>query len=449
MQNVVIIGAGPTGLSTAYHLEQQNFFDYTLYEKQSSTGGLCGSVHQDGFTFDYTGHLLHINDDYFKSFIETVVGFKNLTTINRRSFIYSHNNYLPFPFQSNLYHLPKDLIIQCIDSFIKKPQTLKKNASFYEWALHQFGKGITDAFFVPYQEKIFAYDIHKISSSWTSRFVPKVTLKDILEGAIQERKEQQVGYNAQFFYPTQGGISFVFEKLTQQIQQTIKTDYCVESIDTKNKIVTFSNGDFQKYDTLVTTMPLDTLLHLLKTPGHISFKTAQEKLLCNSVLNFNIGLNKKDLSNKHWIYLPEEQFPHYRLGFYHNMSPEMVPKNCSSLYGEIAFLPQQKKNLQQTLEVARATTKKLLNFTQADIATEKVIEISHAYVIYDFWREKHLASIHETLQSMNIYSIGRYGEWKYASMQEAILDGKKMAEKITEDALPKTEPFTREKVQQL
>ncbi len=93
MAKIVIIGAGPTGLSAAYHLEKKGFYDYKIFEKESNTGGLCRSVTQDGFTFDYTGHLLHIGDAYFRSFIEDVVGMQNLNTIHRRSFIYSQNTY--------------------------------------------------------------------------------------------------------------------------------------------------------------------------------------------------------------------------------------------------------------------------------------------------------------------------------------------------------------------
>ena len=66
MAKIVIAGAGLTGLSTAYHLEKNKFDDFEIYEKENEVGGLCRSVKQDGFTFDYTGHLLHINDIYFE-----------------------------------------------------------------------------------------------------------------------------------------------------------------------------------------------------------------------------------------------------------------------------------------------------------------------------------------------------------------------------------------------
>src|SRR3989338_1095811 len=130
MARVVILGAGITGISTAYHLEQLSFSDYQLFEKESTVGGLCRSVIQDGFTFDYTGHHLHINDSYFKELIETVFGFQNMHNITRKSFIYSNKVYTSFPFQMNLYGLPPEIIAECIEGFVTRKKFSKKYPSF-------------------------------------------------------------------------------------------------------------------------------------------------------------------------------------------------------------------------------------------------------------------------------------------------------------------------------
>ncbi len=425
---IVILGAGLTGLSTAYHLEQQGFFDFKIFEKESTPGGLCRSVEEQGFTFDYTGHLLHSNDPYFTQFLSDVVGMENLAPIRRRSFIYSHETYTPFPFQVNLYGLPSDVIIECIEGFVNRPQGKKDPRTFYDWALKKFGAGLTKYFFLPYQEKIFAYDIKKISASWTGRFVPDTSLQAILKGSLNSPQEQEIGYNANFFYPKKGGINFWVDKLAKAIKTPIKTDYTVEQVDTKNKVVTFTNGDFESYDTLINTLPLDTFLKLLKEPSSSTLAEAHKKLLCNSVINFNLGINRSDLSDKHWIYLPEKQFIPYRLGFYHNFSPSMVPHGCSSLYGEIAYLNAPKTSPGTLTREAITQIQQLLQFSDEEVLVKKVMNISHAYVIFDFWREKNLPALHETLAAHNIHSIGRYGAWKYSSMQESLLDGKSIAE---------------------
>ncbi len=430
MAKIVILGAGLTGISTAYHLEKKGFFDYKIFERDETIGGLCRTIIQDGFTFDYTGHLLHVNDGYFQSLITNVVGFENFESVHRRSFIYSHDVYSHYPFQINLYGLPPHVIAECIEGFVARKKT-KPKASFYEWALSYFGKGIAQHFFFPYQKKIFAYDIKKITSSWTGRFVPSTSLTQMIQGAVLDPARQVgVGYNAHFYYPKQGGIFFWVDKIAQTLQNPIKKGYEVETIDLRSKVVIFSNGEYEKYDSLISTIPLDHLLNRLREKSSCALKQQSQNLLCNSVVNFNIGVNRADLSDKHWIYFPESKYPFYRIGFPHNFSQATVPQGCSSLYGEFSSIKKSKSYKDRTLKEALQLTKRLFTINESDIMTEKIIEIPHAYVIYDFWREKNLSKLLGRLHQEDVHSIGRYGAWKYSSMQEAVLDGKKVAEEL-------------------
>ncbi len=429
MADVVIIGAGLTGLSTAYHLEKLGFTDYKLFEKETEVGGLCRSVHQDGFTFDYTGHLLHINDAYFKEFIANVVGFEHFNTIHRKSFIYSQNTYTHYPFQVNLHGLPSETIASCIEGFITRPTTKKPPLDFKKWVLTNFGKGIAEYFFYPYQEKIFSYPVEKLSASWTGRFVPKTSLTEMIQGALQPPQEQQIGYNAQFFYPKQEGIYFWIKKLHGQLKQPVYTQREVTHINLAQKQVVFSDGSTEKYNTLINTMPLNIFLSLTQSTTQ-NFAHASKKLLCNSVVNFNLGIKRENFSDKHWIYYPEKQYPFYRIGFSHNFAHSMAPQGHSSLYGEFSHLQKPPHEVQQMLATALEQTKKLLKIEDHELATEKIITIPHAYVIFDRWRDTNLPKILTALLDKDIHSIGRYGGWKYSSMQEGLLEGKSMAEKI-------------------
>ncbi|MBN1549644.1 FAD-dependent oxidoreductase [Candidatus Babeliales bacterium] len=430
MAKIVIIGAGPTGLSAAYHLEKKGFFDYKIFEKERMPGGLCRSIQQDGFTFDFTGHLLHVNNPYFSSFLEKLVGFHNLNSITRRSFIYSHGTYTRYPFQSNLFGLPDEVIVDCIEGYATRKKKKTQNKSFHEWVLENFGNGMGKHFFFPYQKKIFSYDLHKISAAWTGRFVPKTTLRDIIRGSLRDMHAASVGYNANFFYPKTEGISFWVNQIAQQLESPIYTDFCVEEIDVSQKCITFTNGHTEHYEHLITTMPLDRLIHSLKESSAMHLEPAANKLLCNKVVNFNLGIAHADVSSKHWIYYPEQHYPFYRIGFYHNFAESLVPYGHSSLYGELAYLNETPKQITAKVRRSIKEAKKVLGINSRDIATEAILPIEHAYVIYDFWREKHLPKIHATLHDHQIHSIGRYGEWKYASMQESVLDGKAVIDRL-------------------
>jgi protoporphyrinogen oxidase len=431
MDKIVILGAGLTGLSAAYHLEQKGFYNYEIFEKENEIGGLCRSVYQDGFTFDFTGHLLHVSDDYFANLIQNIIGLENMNSINRRSFVYSNNTYTHYPFQINLHGLPQEVVIECIEGFLTRYKSKKNPRTFYEWVMKNFGSGFAKYFFVPFQTKIFDYNIKKVTSSWTGRFVPQTSLKQIIAGALQEPSPSNVGYNSQFYYPKEGGIFFWIKKLANQIRKPINTNHCVESIDLTNKIIIFKNGHEQRFEKIINTIPLDYMLNSLKEKSSTNLKKASKKLICNSVINFNLGISRPDLSNKHWIYVPEAKFPFYRLGFPHNFSEKLVPNGCSSLYGEFSYINKSEEQINEILKNSINKTKELLQIKNDEIITQKVIQIPRAYVIYDFWREKNLPILLNELEQNSIYSAGRYGQWKYSSMQEAVLDGKKVADELT------------------
>jgi len=447
LAKTVIIGAGLTGLSAAYHLEQGGYSDYVIYEKENEVGGLCRSVRKDGFVFDYTGHLLHISDKYFHQFLANSLPFKQLNCITRQSRIYSNNCLTCYPFQTNLYGLPTNVIADCIEGFIKR-KNIKNPKSFHSWVLTNFGIGLAKHFFFPYQKKILQYNLKKIAASWTGRFVPQTDLKTIIDGAIS-KQEESIGYNATFYYPKQGGIDQLIKGITSKLKKPINTNYEVKMIDLNRKQVTFSNGHCESYETLINTMPLKVFLQKVIDKSTTTFHQQHKHLVANSVLNINIGTSRKNINDHHWTYIPGKDYPFYRVGFPHLFAQNMAPANCSAIYTEVAYIGQTIDNLPNYVF---EKIKKFFALNDREIIVKQKLTIHHAYVIYNFWRERHLETLLAQLTQNNIYSIGRYGAWKYSSMQEAVLDGKKNAETILSaqekwDPIPKsyTQPSQKNK----
>ncbi|MCF7899642.1 FAD-dependent oxidoreductase [Candidatus Babeliales bacterium] len=439
MPEVVILGAGLTGLSCAYNLEKHGFFDFQIFEKDSYPGGLLRSFKQDGFTFDYTGHLLHVNNNDFYNFLKDISDINNFDLVTRNSAIFMDNKIVPYPFQMNLAGLDTNIIINCIYDFINKKNIKVK--SFHDWAKKHFGKSITKYFFDPYNSKLLSYDTKKITPSWTGRFVPKTDLRKLLTGALSPDFSKNIGYNSQFYYPKQGGIQFLIDNICKKLKNKIYTNHNAIKIDFLNKIIYFENGNFIKYKKLISTLPLNSLLDKIEERSDTNLKILSKKLLCNSVINFNLGFNTNNLGNKHWIYYPEKQFNFYRIGFWNNINPNSTPENHTAIYGETSCLSGTKTDTQikilkeQLLEKSIEQALKKLNLKQSNIATKNILHIKHAYVIYDFWREKNLNQILKSLEHLSINSIGRFGEWKYSSMQEAYLDAKKTTENLLKTLL--------------
>lgn len=432
MANVVILGAGLTGLSAAYHFEKAGFHDFEIFEKQDSPGGLLRSFQVDGFTFDYTGHLLHINDEYFSSFINTITNIDTFNKITRNAAIYSHGKLTDYPFQMNLFGLPNEVIYACINGYVNRPKSRNTPKNFHAWVLKYFGAGIGKHFFFPYNSKILAYDIRKILPSWTGRFVPKTDFNTILRGAFEKKDTSKAGYNSHFFYPKTGGIQHLINSVEKAISAKPILHHKVVEINIKSKIIVFENGSSTSFNHLISTLPLNELLLMIKGASHRNYTMAAEKLLCNSVINFNLGFRRTELTNKHWIYYPEKIYPFYRMGFWHNISPNSVKKDHTAIYGEVSYLAKKTSSGQKNrlLETSIASALNILGIQEQEVTVRKDLHLNHAYVIYDAWREQYLKNLVKDLATDGILSTGRYGGWKYSSMQEAVIDGKEACEKI-------------------
>jgi UDP-galactopyranose mutase len=195
--------------------------------------------------------------------------------------------------------------------------------------------------------------------------------------------------------------------------------------------VRFYDGSEVVYTTAISSLPLDELLHY-STPLPVEIKDFRGHLRYVSVLNINLGVKREVISDYHWVYYPEPSYPFYRVGFLNNLSPHMAPKGTSAFSVEISYLPATPPDLEEVREQTLAALVSCGILREDDeILVEKALWIKHAYVIYDRFRSEHIPHIIQFLRSHHIYPIGRYGQWGYSTMEEAILQGKEAAEALT------------------
>jgi protoporphyrinogen oxidase len=428
MAQVVILGAGLTGLSAAYTLEKNNIHDYLLFEKDKVIGGLCKTERRNGFIFDYTGHFLHATDPAVLVFLEETIGKDSLAAIARQSAIYSEGLYTAYPYQSNLYGLSTKTVADCMEGFVlkKAPKNLPKD-SFASWVLRYFGQGFADHFFFPYQEKLLCHPVTTITSSWTGRFVPSTSLEQIIEGALKP-SDKAIGYNAHFHYPKAGGIDHLINAIAKKLHQQAITEYETERIDLKKRIVYFTNGHQESFEYLISTMPLNQLLSQIEGNRN-RYKQAASHLQCNYLLNINVCIKRPHIISHHWIYFPESKYQFFRIGVPHLLTPAMAKNGHSSLAIEIAYR-NRPASIQEAIDRSYVHLAEIFGITKDEVIDEVILHLPYAYVLYDHWRDTHLQPLIESLYNKQIFSTGRYGGWKYASMQEAILDGQQAASSI-------------------
>lgn len=445
---IVILGAGLAGLSTAYFLKRGGCRHCAVYEKEGRPGGLARSEQADGFTFDYTGHFLHLRDPAITRLATRWLRGR-LPRVVRKSRIWSHGVYTNYPFQTNTYGLPIGVVKECLLGTIQaryesvevpraEPvdgQGLPEpRRSFERWIYETFGPGIARHFMIPYNDKLWGVHPRYLTTEWMGRYVPPAPLEDVIEGALTDRTAS-VGYNATFHYPSHGGIEAFVRALARRAA-TVHPHHEAVAIDLRRRRVRFANGAAADYETLVSTLPLPELCRLLRPlPKRVG--DAAARLRWSSVFAVNLGLRGDRTDGRHWVYVPERRYAFYRMGCFSNAAPAMAPEGHSSVWVEIAH------NAHRTIDRRAARRKAIEGLkhmgclrSRRDVAAEWLLDVPCAYVTHDAHHARATAAIHRFLARHHIVATGRYGRWEYSSMEDAIRHGRATAARLLAPGAP-------------
>jgi protoporphyrinogen oxidase len=431
-KRILILGAGLAGLSAAWHLKQKGL-ESIVFEQESDVGGLCRSRQINGFGFDYDGHLLHFKHQYIRRLVFSLLK-GNLVRHRRNAWVYTHKKFIPYPFQANLYGLPAKVAQECLLGFIENHQNgsfqaQRNGHDFLIWVKTTFGRGIAKHFLFPYNRKFWQVPLRSLTCEWLDGFIPVPSLSQVIEAAIEENR-RQFGYNAWFWYPKKGGISQLALSLAAGLRN-IHTKSRVAEIDPLKKKIKLACGLQERYDYLISTLPLPDMPQIVKgMPPKLlsSFK----RLRWNSILNLNLGLNNAPLDKRHWIYLPQKEIRCFRVGFYHNFSLTNTPAAKSSLYAELAFAQDRRIEISNAVRDIKTDLQKLGLLTGKEvICAEEANYIKYGYPIYDKNYRSSRDKIRDYLVLNDILPCGRYGSWRYFSMEDAILDGKRAADSLS------------------
>ncbi|MFO0759012.1 MAG: FAD-dependent oxidoreductase [Byssovorax sp.] len=418
---VAVLGAGLTGLSAAFHLGNAGV-PHRVFERQDHAGGHVVTLEEDGFRFDRTGHLLHLRDPAMRALCLSWLG-DDILEIERRSMIWSSGVYTRYPFQANTFGLPPQVAYECLQGFLQAHFAQDKPApsNFEEFCLAHFGEGISRHFMIPYNTRLWGVAPREITAAWCSRFVPLPKLEDVVAGAVG-LNDRELGYNTRFVYPRLG-IGELTKGLARAVPG-VEYQRAPEAIDWKARTLVFAD-ERVRYETLISSAPLSALLARMSDLPE-AVRAAAEKLRCTHLYYLDLALDVPCKKPLHWIYVPEEKYPFYRVGCYSHFSPAMAPEGKASLYVELC--DRREPDLATLLPQVTAGLVEMGLFDRpGDVRFARLRRIDYAYVVFDHAYFASLATILPFLAEAGILSTGRYGGWNYSSMEDALIFGRDAA----------------------
>ncbi len=462
-KRVVIMGAGPAGLTAAYELRRYDV-PVTVVEKDPRfVGGISRTVQTRGYRFDIGGHRFFSKSQEVEDFWTEILG-DDLLTRGRLSRIYYQGKYFDYPLKAAnaLLNMGPIETVRCMASYawarvhpVKNPQTLE------EWVSNQFGHRLFSIFFKTYTEKVWGMSTKELSADWAAQRIKGLDLSQAIKSALlPQRKGAQGGDRGaviktlidQFRYPRLGPGQ-MWERVTATLAaqgypvQTGQDVAAVEHDGTQvtSIVVRDAAGQERRFagSHFISTMPIRELIDKCQPalPDHVV--AAADSLKYRDFLTIAVVIKRPEIFPDNWIYIHDPAVIVGRIQNFKNWSPEMVPDQSTTCLGMEYFCFEGDglwaSSDEQLVELARRELVALKMCKPEEVDWGVVVRQPKAYPVYDDTYKTHLRVIHDYLAEHlpNLQLVGRNGMHHYNnqdhSMMTALLVARNIATGTTYD----------------
>ena len=420
-EKIGVLGGGISGLTFSSLVKNSE-----VLEKEGGCGGLAKSIYDGEYIFDIGSHIIFSNNEKVLVYMLDLLG-ENKIKHTRNSKIIFNGIEVKYPFENGLGDLPKEDAYDCLKGYVqahvdRETKKIGHPSNFKEWMLYRFGEGITNNYLYPYNRKVWDYLPEKMDIFWVDGRVPQPPVEDVIKAALKMKSE---GYTHQlnFYYPNKGGYGALIRALEERVGKgRIHTNFEIKKIKKEGRIWVVEGPKEKVYDQIVTTLHIRDFVNMYDGVDEEVIK-ASKKLRWNSIYIVVIGIKKNKINDIHWAYIPDNEILPNRISFHSNYSPNVAPKNCSTIVAEITYDPNGEKSKLSEREIIERTiedlkTIKIIN--NDEIVYTKVVKYPYAYVVYDLEYKKNISIIEKFAKNEGITLLGRFSEFKYYNADKCI-----------------------------
>jgi len=433
---VVIIGAGPAGLSAAYDLVRCGI-QPVVFEKSGTVGGIARTENYKEYHFDVGGHRFFSKNEYINRLWQEMLG-ENLLNVQRLSRIYYKGRFFNYPLvpSNALINLgPLESVLILLSYLRVRLRPNKEESTFEQWVSNRFGSRLYRTFFKTYTEKVWGIPCNQIRADWAAQRIKGLSLMAAVSNAILRTQKAKTLVN-QFVYPLKGP-GMMWRSFQQAIEAgggQIHFDSEVLQIGSENgHVVSVScsqNGRpfDMPTDHVISSMSMDRLVRALHPSVPSEVADAADGLSYRSFLIVNLIVRRRELFKDQWIYVHSPEVLVGRIQNFKNWSAAMVPDPEMSSVGmeyfcnegdEIWTTPDA-----QLIALATSELDALGLALHQEVVNGFVVRQSQAYPVYDQDYRDNLQIIKDFLNGIqNLQTIGRNGMHRYNNMDHSMLTG--------------------------
>jgi len=450
-KHVVVIGAGPAGLTAAYELSKHQVPSTVVEADPHYVGGIARTVEHHGYRFDIGGHRFFSKNQEIEDLWTEVLGGEMLTR-GRLSRIYYRGKYFDYPLKAMnaLRNLGLLETVRCMSSYgwarlrpVKNPHTLD------DWVSNQFGRRLFNIFFKTYTEKVWGIPTTELSADWAAQRIKGLNMVEAIKGALFPKRASGRGEVIKtlidrFRYPRLGPGQMwetVAAGLARQ-GHPVKLGWKVTGIRRQGPTVTSVLAVDQAGEEheltgqeFVSTLPVRTLVELMDPPPPEEVLIAATRLGYRDFLSVTLMIDRGDLFPDNWIYIHEPGVKVGRLQNFKNWSPSMVPDQSKTCLGMEYFCFEGDglwtMSDAELIDLGKRELAQLGMCRPEEVFDGCVVRMPKAYPVYDDEYQEHLKVIRDWLETVpNLHLCGRNGMHKYNNQDHSMMTALLVARRI-------------------
>jgi len=447
--STIIMGAGLAGLSAGCVLTRAGR-TVLLVEGGPAVGGLSRTIEHEGFRFDLGGHRFITKTRETEDFVRRLLRDECLT-VPRKSEICMRGRRFDYPLtpanavfgmgMAMTFRILVDYALQNARNWVQRPAII----SLEDWVVGRFGRTMFDLYFREYSEKVWGISCREISMEWVSRRIEGLSLWKAIKNAFSKRSGRDIDTLADSFLYPATGIGLISERLREEIEinNSVRTntrvsrvdhdDFAIKSIMVRNGAVLYD----LKGSEFVSSIPLTVLVQALHPAPPEDVQRAVAQLRYRDLVVSTIMLDRDQVTDLTWMYLPEKTIPFGRIHEPKNWSKGMAPPGKTHLVAEY-FCSQQDSIWKASNEaITDSTVEHLCRMgliNRREVIGSCIVRVPGAYPLFQVGYREHYEKIMEYLKRFrNLHVIGRGGMFRYHNMDHAMESGIEAAEAILKE----------------
>lgn len=497
---VIIIGAGPAGLTAALELVRDGRMQPLVLEASNDVGGISRTVEYKGNRMDIGGHRFFSKSDWVMNWWreilpiavadatveiayqgqrrtvgadDTAASGSGLVMLvrNRLSRIYFLRKYFDYPIKLNattLTNLGPLRLLRIGFSyawamlFPRRPER-----SLEDFLFNRFGGELYRTFFKDYTEKVWGVPCDRISAEWGAQRIKGLSIIEALRHALRQRfgstaQATKTSLAEHFLYPRlgpgqlwqevarrviEGGGEIRFGQQVTGLRHGGGRAVSVLTTDVAGHVAELAT------DYAISTMPVKDLVAGMQPPAPADVREVAAALpyrdfITVGLLVSSMRANRQAHSSRtdnmppdNWIYIQERDVRIGRLQVFNNWSQDMVADEGQVWLGLEYFCQEGDDLWQRTdqamIELAAGELEKIGMIDRADVLDGTVIRVPKTYPAY-FGAYEEFPRVRAWLDGLeNLYLVGRNGMHRYNNQDHSMLTAKLAVEAILDGGVGK------------